>query len=235
MAKATVHASRSPGSRRPTPTIVTPVSRKPAAVCSASADPAVPGGASSLMAVENWAESAITVMPQTTSTARMTAVGAPNRRPAAIALDPESAMAAIVRVVRPSLSARRAGRDAADGARRHHQERDAAGTGGIDLAGDGEAGGDEGRHPGPHRVELPHVAEVAEVGQLHAALAEGGACHAQAEPGGRRRQWTLPDAPPGDRGRGEAGHGGRHHDHPPVEAGNRPAGLKQVRHAPCRG
>ena len=48
-------------SSRLTPQIVTAVSRKPDAVCSVSAEPAVPGGASSLMAVENCAESATTV------------------------------------------------------------------------------------------------------------------------------------------------------------------------------
>jgi hypothetical protein len=65
----------------------------------------VPGGASSLTAVENWAESAITLMPHTTSTTTSTTVGAPNSSPATTALEPETAMAAMVSVVRPSRSA----------------------------------------------------------------------------------------------------------------------------------
>ena len=81
------------------------MSRKPVAVWSASADPDVPGGASSLTAVENCAESATTVMPQTTTTASSSHVGAPNRRPASTAQVPDSAMAAMVSVVRPSRSA----------------------------------------------------------------------------------------------------------------------------------
>ncbi len=105
MANATVQPSRVPGSSSPTPIIVTPVSRNPAAVCNARAEPAVPGGASSLTAVENCAESATTVMPHTTSTVSTMAVGAPNRKPTTMALEPESAMAVIVTVVRPSRSA----------------------------------------------------------------------------------------------------------------------------------
>src|SRR5918995_5819091 len=87
------------------PRIVTPVRRKPTEVCSARALPAVPGGDSSLTAVENCAESATTVMPHTTTTARMIQVGAPNSRPAATALEPDNSIAAIVRVVRPRRSA----------------------------------------------------------------------------------------------------------------------------------
>ena len=48
---AAAHDVSDPGSSRPTPTIVTAVSRNPVAVWSASADPEVPGGASSLTAV----------------------------------------------------------------------------------------------------------------------------------------------------------------------------------------
>ena len=51
----------------PTPRIVTPVRMKPIASCNDSADPAVPGGASSETAAENWAESAMTVRPQTSA------------------------------------------------------------------------------------------------------------------------------------------------------------------------
>ena len=48
----------------------------------------------------------MTVIPHTTQTASTTTVGAPNRSPAATALEPDSAMATIVSVVRPRRSAR---------------------------------------------------------------------------------------------------------------------------------
>ena len=81
------------------------VSRKPAAVWTASAEPAVPAGASSDTAAENCAESATTVIPQTMATTRVTATGAPKSSAEAIALSPDAAMAAIVVVVRPTRSA----------------------------------------------------------------------------------------------------------------------------------
>ena len=93
------------GSMDPTATIVAAVRRNPAAVCTASAEPAVPGGASSLTAVENCAESATTVTPHTSATARTMGAGAPKSRPVRIADVPETASAAIVSVVRPSRSA----------------------------------------------------------------------------------------------------------------------------------
>ena len=71
-------------------TIVMEVRRNPAVVWSARADPAVPGGASSLMAVENCAESATTVMPQTTRTVSTSPAGASNRSPATTALCPRA-------------------------------------------------------------------------------------------------------------------------------------------------
>ena len=59
--------SRRPwGASAPTMRIVTPVRMNPSAVWIASAEPDVPGGASSEIAVENWAESATTVAPQKT-------------------------------------------------------------------------------------------------------------------------------------------------------------------------
>ena len=62
--QATRQPPASVGSRRPTPRIVTPVRTKPPASWRDSAEPAVPGGASSEIAAENWAESATTVRPQ---------------------------------------------------------------------------------------------------------------------------------------------------------------------------
>src|SRR5262245_11126146 len=93
------------GASRPTPRIVIPVRMKPVASWSDSADPAVPGGESSETAAENWAESAITVIPQTRPTAVTSAGVAPNRNPIKIAVPPLPAIAAIVSVVRPRVSA----------------------------------------------------------------------------------------------------------------------------------
>ena len=87
-----------------------PVSRKPRAICRARADPAVPAGASSETAVENWAESATTVTPHTIAIATVIAGRAPKANPAAMALVPDTAIAAIVSVVRPRRSARRPAR-----------------------------------------------------------------------------------------------------------------------------
>ncbi len=86
--------------------MVTPVRMKPPASCRDSAEPAVPGGASSETAAENWAESATTVRPQPRDTSVTTMGSAPNRSPTATADRPLPAIAAIVSVVRPSLSAR---------------------------------------------------------------------------------------------------------------------------------
>ena len=180
--KATAHPARSAGSSSPTPRMVTDVSRKPVAVCSASADPAVPAGASSLTAVENWAESATTLTPHVASTATSSPAGAPNRRPAATALDPDTAMAAIVIVVRPSRSARAP-------ATTHPIPPAATTPNATPLAADGPMSAVAARlaatndgNPRPHRVELPHVAQVADVGEAHRSLGEGVARHGQAEP-----------------------------------------------------
>ena len=78
---------------------------KPLASWKDSADPAVPVGASSETAAENWAESATTVRPQPRLTSVTRIGSAPNRSPTAMADRPLPAIAAIVSVVRPSLSA----------------------------------------------------------------------------------------------------------------------------------
>src|SRR5438552_123195 len=59
-----------------------------------------------------------------------------------------------------------------------------------------EAGGEEETEPRPHRVELPHVAEVAEAGQPGPALVEDGARHAQIEARGGKAIGPLRDAEP---------------------------------------
>src|SRR4051794_11017340 len=78
------------GSSKPTPRIVTPVRVKPAATWTESAEPLVPAGASSETAVENCAESATTVMPQTMATPTTSGTGAPNRNAETTADVPET-------------------------------------------------------------------------------------------------------------------------------------------------
>ena len=56
------------------------------------------------MAVENWAESATIVIPQTTARASVRSGGPPNVSPTVAAQVPESVIAAIVSVVRPQRS-----------------------------------------------------------------------------------------------------------------------------------
>ena len=70
-----------------------------------SAVPTWSAGASSLTAVENWAESATTVTPQTRSSGTSTPSGRPNTTPAESAQAPEIIMATLVTTVRPQRSA----------------------------------------------------------------------------------------------------------------------------------
>src|SRR2546427_13133758 len=58
------------------------VSAKPTHVCVVRAVPTYAGGESSVIAVENWAESAMTVTPHTTATSRVRSGGPPDRQPA---------------------------------------------------------------------------------------------------------------------------------------------------------
>ena len=62
--------------------IVTSVRAKPAAVWVVSMVPVRPGGDNSLTQAENWADSAITEMPQTMQRARTSAGAAPKTNPA---------------------------------------------------------------------------------------------------------------------------------------------------------
>src|SRR5439155_22350642 len=80
------------------------VSAKPTHVCVVRAVPTYAGGESSVIAVENWAESAMTVTPHTTATSRVRSGGPPNVRPIVAAQTPESAIASIVNVLRPHRS-----------------------------------------------------------------------------------------------------------------------------------
>ena len=133
-------------------------------------------------------------MPHMASTASSERAGAPKRRPAAIALDPDSAMAAIVERRAAEPVGQRAGDDAADAAGRHDTEGDRARASGGRAAAERKARGEEYGDPRPHGVELPHVAQVADVGQADRWLGEGAACHAQAE-ARRRGGRTAPRAP----------------------------------------
>src|SRR2546428_13918366 len=84
--------------------IETIVSAKPTLVWVVSAVPTYAGGESSVTAVENCAESAMTVKPQTTPTRSVSQGGPPKVRPISSAQRPDSAMATIGKVVRPPRS-----------------------------------------------------------------------------------------------------------------------------------
>src|SRR5712692_11960901 len=85
--------------------MVMQVSKKPRLVCSVSAVPTCSAGASSLTAVENCAESATTLTPQTTSRGRSRASDRPNTTPTASEHTPDTTIAALVTSVRPTRSA----------------------------------------------------------------------------------------------------------------------------------
>src|SRR5438309_1380469 len=77
------------------------VIEKPTHVCVVSAVPTYAGGESSVIAVENCAESATTLIPHTSATAIVSAGAPANVRPISNAHAPLTAIAAIVSVVRP--------------------------------------------------------------------------------------------------------------------------------------
>ena len=77
----------------------------PTAVCRDSAEPAVPGGASSETAAENWAESAMIVTPHTMPTQDDDRDRRPEQDPHQTAQVPDAAIAPIVVAVRPTRSA----------------------------------------------------------------------------------------------------------------------------------
>ncbi len=81
------------------------VSKNPSDVWSVSAVPVYSGGTSSVMHVENCAESAITLAPHTSVITRSTLNGAPADGPMTRAQIPLIAIAPIVSAVRPLRSA----------------------------------------------------------------------------------------------------------------------------------
>ncbi len=217
------------------PTMVMPVSRNPAAVCRARADPAVPGGAElahrggELRRVghdgdaphhEHDDDDRRRRAEQEPGDDRARS-GEGHRR------DGEGRAAQAIR--------ERPRGDAADRAGSDDKERDRARRGRRHVAGKGQAGRDEGRHPRPHGVELPHVAEIADVGKLDTALAERGAGHAQAEPRGRNVHRPLAHAVPGEQGRDQAGNRRGEHDGLPVMADHGAQGADQVRQGRSKG
>ena len=76
---------------------------------------------------------------------------------------------------------------------------------------------EEEEKPRPHREELPHVAEVAERREPHAAVAEDLARLARVEDGARKRVRPLGDVPPRDQPAREREDGRRDDDEVPVE------------------
>src|SRR5689334_2566227 len=95
-------ASRNAGRRR----IETTVIAKPIAVWAVTAVPTYSGSATSVSAVENWAESAITAVPHTSMSTTTTAGASPYSAAAATQQAPLTAIAPIVTAGRPRASAR---------------------------------------------------------------------------------------------------------------------------------
>src|SRR6267143_811890 len=81
------------------------VSRKPTLVCNVNAVPTYADGASSLTAVENCAESATTLIPQSSRSGTSIQSGSPNSTPTVSAQHPDNTIAQLVTHVRPSRSA----------------------------------------------------------------------------------------------------------------------------------
>ena len=80
------------------------MSANPTHVCVVRAVPTYAGGESSVIAVENWAESAMIVIPQTLASASVTSGGPPSVNPVTAAHAAEIAIATIVSAVRPQRS-----------------------------------------------------------------------------------------------------------------------------------
>ena len=167
------------------------MSVNPEAVCTVSIVPTSDWSDSSATDAENWAESATIEMPQTMQTATSSAGEPPNRMPTPAAQLPEIAIATMVSVVRPSRSARPAAtqpdRPGAD-----RGERGKLGGSGRDLGSERErkARVEEQPDPRPHRIQLPHVAEIAEVGEAQGDVAPGGKYRGRIGSRRRRAIWT---------------------------------------------
>ena len=159
-------------------------------VCTVIMVPTRSGLESSTTLAENCAESAITAMPQTMQNATSSQGGLPNRNPASTAQLPLNSMAAMVSVVRPKRSAstpparqpKAPKPDRGEGCNLGPERREGEGA---ELQ---EACFDEGRDPGPHRIKLPHVSVIAEIGQPQRPLAPGIEHVAGAELGGAGMQ-----------------------------------------------
>ena len=80
--------------------------------------------------------------------------------------------------------------DAAEPARGDHGEGDEGRVGAVRV----ELVAGEDEEPRPHRVELPHVPEVAERGEADAAVVERASCLARIEHRARERERALADS-----------------------------------------
>ena len=151
------------------------VNRKPAQVCSVSAVPTCVRALCSVTSAENCAESATTVKPQTTASTQQhrerraveqpgggrTGAAGEQREPAIRALPQRSAQSpATTQPTAPLAIATNATSDPSAAVR---------------CPGCRQRGGGKRRDPRPHRVELPHVPEVAERREPRAAVAHDGA------------------------------------------------------------
>ncbi len=134
---------------------------------------------------------------------------------------------------RPPVAVREdAGHDASDPADADDEEGRERGRGRVIGAGGREARRDEQRHPRPHRVELPHVAEVAEVRELDRPVAERRRRDRHAEARRRGLERTRLREGEHEQATDDRGDRGERDDRPPVEARERAGGAEQMRQ--CR-
>ena len=173
--------------------------------------------------------SATTVTPHTIAIATVTAGKAPKANPAATALVPETAIAAIVSVVRPRRSARRPARTQPMPPEATTANAAALASAGSPRPGRGEARGKEQRHPRPHRVELPHVAEVAKVRESDRRLSQRRPRDIEAEPRRGRIPWTSGSCREHQQPSDDGNDAGRCHRCPPVDALARADRAQQIR------
>ena len=161
---------------------------KPMLLTSVSTLPTACGGALAAVSAENCGESPATVMPHSSSHSgedHIRCVQQPRRQQAAQAAQAQlpGGHARAADAPRPQAAA-----DAADGADGEH------GEGGPRQRRAGQARGQDRRHQHPQRVQLPHVAEVAEGRGAHLAVGPDAGQRAPLQPA---RRWPS--------GRGRSG------------------------------
>ena len=201
---------------------------KPSASCRVSAVPTYFWSASSVTIVENWAESATTEKPQIRPMIRTKTVGSPKNSPIERAQAPEIGHHQSRRLGTAPAIAQHPPDPAADSSDPDHRERGEGRCRARGLAPFLERGPEEDHEPGPHRVQLPHVAEVTERGQPDAAVGEGPAGLARIEGSAGEGKGAVGD-PGGDQPAGNREGGGDDDHQTPVEAAEAVDEVRQRR------